>query len=156
MSFRFPLLVALSRGFSFGCGLPPVQTDMTSKSSGTLRKSMVEALKRCNTMVQQVWHKCGSPPCEPTWVGSRNLMGWCTWWFGLATAPLVFWVRFPNEGSQGKETHPVFKYRVNLTSPSTCPALSSSPHANSFVIGPAVLNINKCVGSLPRERANNP
>jgi hypothetical protein len=31
---------------------------------------------------------------------------------GLAPATLEFWVRFPNERNQGKQAHPVFKYRV--------------------------------------------
>ena len=34
------------------------------------------------------------------------------WWLGLAPATLEFWVRFPNERNQGKQTHPVLKYRV--------------------------------------------
>jgi hypothetical protein len=50
---------------------------------------------------------------------------------GLAPATLEFWVRFPNERNQGKQAHPVLKYRV--------PHGSHSPHANSFVIGPAVI-----------------
>jgi hypothetical protein len=43
---------------------------------------------------------------------------------GLAPATLEFWVRFPNERNQGKQAHPVLKYRV--------------PHG-SHVIGPAVI-----------------
>jgi hypothetical protein len=31
---------------------------------------------------------------------------------GLAPATLEFWVRFPNERNQGKQAHPVLKYRV--------------------------------------------
>jgi hypothetical protein len=48
-------------------------------------------------------------------------------WMGLAPATLELWVRFPNERNQGKQAHPVLKYRV--------------PHGsqNSFVIGPAVI-----------------
>jgi hypothetical protein len=34
------------------------------------------------------------------------------WWLGLAPATLEFWVRFPNERNQGKQAHPVLKYRV--------------------------------------------
>ena len=34
------------------------------------------------------------------------------WWVGLAPITLEFWVRFPNERNQGKQAHPVFKYRV--------------------------------------------
>ena len=34
------------------------------------------------------------------------------WWLGLAPATLEFWVRFPNEKNQGKQAHPVLKYRV--------------------------------------------
>jgi hypothetical protein len=30
LSFRFPVLVALSRGFSFSCGLPPAQSNPSS------------------------------------------------------------------------------------------------------------------------------
>ncbi len=32
-------------------------------------------------------------------------------WLGLAPATLEFWVRFPNERNQGKQAHPVLKYR---------------------------------------------
>ena len=31
---------------------------------------------------------------------------------GFAPATLEFWVRFPNERNQGKQAHPVLKYRV--------------------------------------------
>jgi hypothetical protein len=34
------------------------------------------------------------------------------WWLGLAPATLELWVRFPNERNQGKQAHPVLKYRV--------------------------------------------
>jgi len=34
------------------------------------------------------------------------------WWLGLAPATLEFWVRFPNEMNQGRQAHPVLKYRV--------------------------------------------
>jgi hypothetical protein len=34
------------------------------------------------------------------------------WWLGLAPVTLEFWVRFPNERNQGKQAHPVLKYRV--------------------------------------------
>jgi hypothetical protein len=34
------------------------------------------------------------------------------WWLDLAPATLEFWVRFPNERNQGKQAHPVLKYRV--------------------------------------------
>jgi hypothetical protein len=43
------------------------------------------------------------------WLGSDPLMGW---WLGLAPATMEFWVRFPNERNQGKQAHPVLKYRV--------------------------------------------
>jgi len=121
-------------------------------------------------------------------VGSRSPDGWDQipyrpgvwvlhqppWSFGKTGAPCVkvpgssrvptleFWVRFPNERNQGKQAHPVLKYRVPhgshgwdqtllcvmsrlihrprlVVSHSTCPPLSSPPHANSFVIGPAVI-----------------
>ena len=45
----------------------------------------------------------------PRWLGSDPLSAW---WLGLAPATLEFWVRFPNERNQGKQTHPVLKYRV--------------------------------------------
>jgi hypothetical protein len=32
-------------------------------------------------------------------------------WFGLASATLEFWVRFPNERDHGKQAHRVLKYR---------------------------------------------
>jgi hypothetical protein len=72
-------------------------------------------------------------------VVSRSSDGWdpesdplSAWWLGLAPATLEFWVRFPNKRNQGKQAHPVLKYRV--------PHGSHSPHAHSFVIGPAVIN----------------
>ena len=43
------------------------------------------------------------------WLGSDPLLAW---WLGLAPATLEFWVRFPNERNQGKQAHPVLKYRV--------------------------------------------
>ena len=60
---------------------------------------------------------------------------------------LEFWVRFPNERNQGKQAHPVLKYRVphgshtGLGSSSLIAHVlhSPPPHANSFVIGPAVI-----------------
>ena len=33
---------------------------------------------------------------------------------GLAPATLEFWVRFPNEKTQGKQAHSVLKYQVSL------------------------------------------
>jgi hypothetical protein len=47
----------------------------------------------------------------PPWVGSRYPMGW---WLGFAPVTLEFWVQFPNERNQdqGKQAHPVLKYRV--------------------------------------------
>jgi len=92
------------------------------------------------------------------WMGSRSPMGW---WFGLAPATLEFWIRFPNERNQGKQAHPVLKYRVlhgsisprslvrgGPTSPhkprlvvsqSTSLPLPPSPHANSFALGPTLI-----------------
>ena len=103
--------------------------------------------------VSRKWVGKTGPSVSPAWVGSGSPMGW---WFGLAPATLEFWVRFPTERNQGKQAHPVLKCRVLLrvpgqTSPhqprlvvshTTCPPLSPSPHANSFVIGPAVINTN--------------
>jgi hypothetical protein len=45
----------------------------------------------------------------PRWLGSDPLSAW---WLGLAPATLEFWGRFPNERNQGKQAHPVLKYRV--------------------------------------------
>jgi len=45
----------------------------------------------------------------PRWLGSDPLSAW---WLGLAPATLEFWVRFANERNQGKQAHPVLKYRV--------------------------------------------
>ena len=61
-------------------------------------------------------------------------------WLGLAPATLEFWVRFPNERNQGKQAHPVLKYRFPHGSQSSTLLL---PHAHSFVIGPAVINTHK-------------
>ena len=46
---------------------------------------------------------------HPRWLRSDPLSAW---WLGLAPATLEFWVRFPNERNQGKQAHPVLKYRV--------------------------------------------
>jgi hypothetical protein len=66
------------------------------------------------------------------------------WWLGLAPVTLEFWVRFPNERNQGKQAPPVLKFQVpygfHVVSHSTCPPLSPSPYANSFVIVTAVIN----------------
>jgi hypothetical protein len=55
----------------------------------------------------------------PPWVGSRSPDGsrlgsdfLSAWWLDLAPVTLEFWVRFPNERNQGKQAHPVLKYRV--------------------------------------------
>ena len=45
----------------------------------------------------------------PRWLGSDPLSAW---WLGLAPATLEFWVRFQNERNQGKQSHPVLRYRV--------------------------------------------
>jgi hypothetical protein len=46
---------------------------------------------------------------RPGWAPDPLMVGW---WLGLAPATLEFWVRFPNERNQGKQAHPVLKYRV--------------------------------------------
>jgi hypothetical protein len=82
------------------------------------------------------------------------------WWLRLAPAILEFWVRFPNERNQGKQAHPVLKYRVphgsqrprHVVSRSACPPLSPSPHANSSVIGTAVINTHTHVEDQPQYR----
>ena len=53
--------------------------------------------------------------------------GWA-WWLGLAPATLEFWVRFPNERNQGKQAHPVLKYRV--------PQSHGSQHMSSTLLPP--------------------
>ena len=40
------------------------------------------------------------------------MVGLSAWWLGLAPATLEFGVRFPNERNQGKQAHPVLKYRA--------------------------------------------
>ena len=57
------------------------------------------------------------------------------WWLGLAPATLKFWVRFPNERNQGKQGAILCKSTGFLMGPT-----SPAPHANSFVLGPAVIN----------------
>jgi hypothetical protein len=53
----------------------------------------------------------------PPWVGSRSPDGWDQiayrpgGWV-LHQPPTEFWVRFPNKRNQGKQAHPVLKYRV--------------------------------------------
>jgi len=56
----------------------------------------------------------------------------------LHQATLEFWVRFPNERNQGKQAHPVLKYRVP----------HGSHPAHSFIIGPAVINTHSLVPSV--------
>ena len=90
---------------------------------------------------------------DPPMVGIRSPIGLVV---GSCTS-LEFWVRFPNERNQGKQAHPVLKYRVPhgsqcVTSGLIHTGLGSSsiiahvvhspppPPANSFVIGPAVIN----------------
>jgi hypothetical protein len=46
---------------------------------------------------------------DPLMVGIRSPDGLVV---GLAPATLKFWVRLPNERNQGKQAHPVLKYRV--------------------------------------------
>jgi hypothetical protein len=121
------------------------------------------------------WPRPGWAP-DPLMVGIRSPDGLVV---GLAPATLEFWVRFPNERNQGKQAHPLLKYRVPqgshrtrspssrhppfthypfplrslvcggqpsphkprlVVSHSTCPPLSSSPHAHSFVLGTTVIN----------------
>jgi hypothetical protein len=55
---------------------------------------------------------------DPLMVGIRSPDGLVV---GLAPATLEFWVRFPNERNQGKQAHPVLKYRV--------------PHGSQCVLG---------------------
>jgi hypothetical protein len=57
------------------------------------------------------------------------------WLLGLGPATLEFWVRFPNVRNQGKQAP-----YVKVPGSSRVP----SPHANSFVIGTAVINTHKC------------
>ena len=48
----------------------------------------------------------------PRWLGSDPLSAWWLELLGLAPDTMEFWVRFPNERNQGKQAHPVLKYRV--------------------------------------------
>jgi hypothetical protein len=64
--------------------------------------------------VLKYWVPHGSQPRpgwapDPLMVGIRSPDGLVV---GLAPATLEFWVRFPNERNQGKQAHPVLKYRV--------------------------------------------
>jgi hypothetical protein len=64
--------------------------------------------------VLKYWVPQGSQPRpgwapDPLMVGIRSPDGLVV---GLAPATLEFWVRFPNERNQGKQAHPVLKYRV--------------------------------------------
>ena len=92
------------------------------------------------------------------WLGSDEspiglVVGSCT-----SHRALEFWVRFQNERNQGKQAPPVLKSRYRVPHGSQCVMnrlihtdLGSSsliahvlhspppPHANSFVIGPAVI-----------------
>ena len=76
----------------------------------------------------------------PRWLGSDPLSAW---WLGLAPATLEFWVRFPNERNQGKTGAPCVKVPGSSRVPSFIAHVLHSPPpppANSFVIGPAVIN----------------
>ena len=88
---------------------------------------------------------------DPPMVGIRSPIGL------VVGSSLEFWVRFPNERNQGKQTHPVLKYRVphgsqcvmsrlihtGLGSSSLIAHVLHSPppptRTASFVIGPAVI-----------------
>jgi hypothetical protein len=61
---------------------------------------------------------------DPLMVGIRSPDGLVV---GLAPATLEFWVRFPNERNQGKQAHPVLKYRVPHGSHSHPGVLGSIP-----------------------------
>jgi hypothetical protein len=115
---------------------------------------------------------------HPPWVGSRSPDGWDQipyrpgGWI-LHQPPLEFWVQFPNERNQGKQAHPVLKYRVPHGSECVMGRLvhtglgSSSlvahvlpypppPHVNSFVLGPAVINTRKCETTCHRYEMTPP
>ena len=77
------------------------------------------------------------------------------WWLGLAPDTLEFWVRFPNERNQGKQAHPVLKYRVPHGSqprPGWAPDWDQIPcQPGGWILHqpPGVL------GSFPNERNQN-
>jgi hypothetical protein len=69
-------------------------------------------------------------------------------WLGLAPAPLEFWVRFPNERNQGKQSHPVLK--VCVCHADTAMALDrTGGHASSCIHRLLV----RLRGSLSADRA---
>ena len=74
---------------------------------------------------------------------STSPMGW---WFGLAPATLEFWVRLQNERNQGKQAHPVLKYRVPHGSHTSLGSSYLIAHVPSTVILPprAQLCIRYC------------
>jgi hypothetical protein len=65
---------------------------------------------------------------DPLMVGIRSPDGLVV---GLAPATLEFWVRFPNERNQGKQAHPVLKYRV----PHGSQLKYRVPHGSQCVLG---------------------
>ena len=72
-------------------------------------------------------------------VGIRSPIGLVV---GLAPATLEFWVRFPNERNQGKQAHPVLKYRVPHGTPhGSQPRLGGLQIPDGLVVGlaPATL-----------------
>jgi len=64
------------------------------------------------------------------------------WWLGLAPATLEFWVRFPNEKNQGKQAHPVLKYRVPHGSQPR-PGWAPDPLMVGIIIGLVVGSCNQ-------------
>ena len=94
---------------------------------------------------------------DPLMVGIRSSDGLVV---GLAPATLEFWVRFQTRGTRENRAPPCVQVpgssrvpvRDGQTSPhrprlvvsrSTCPPLSPSPHAHSFIIGTAAINTHR-------------
>ena len=112
------------------------------------------------------WSLCFLPRCKapvwrpgPPWVGSRSPDGWdqIPRWAGGRVLHQPPWTgvmgSIPKREELGKTGAPCVQvpgssHRPRLVaSRSTCPQLSPSPRANSFVIGTAVMNTH--TGTVP-------
>jgi len=91
--------------------LPPPREQFCNRSCSNKTHT---ARENRRTLCQSTGFLAGPSPALgglqiPLWLGSDPPSAW---WLGLAPATLEFWVRFPNERNQGKQAHPVLKYRV--------------------------------------------
>jgi hypothetical protein len=117
-------------GWWLGLHQPPLSFGFDSQTRGTWENRAPPCVKVPGSSRvpprEQLYNRYCSNKDTPT--------THCTRVQSFATVTLEFWVRFPNERNQGKQAHPVLKYRVPhcggshrlVFSRSTCPPLSPS------------------------------